>query len=73
MPEKFNLLGRKNRFPNSAGVHPSWLFFIKHCRALGFGEIEKLKIQDGLPVSAEESIKKIKRHNIRFQKTPIED
>lgn len=34
-------------------IHPSWIAFIRYCRELGFGEIEKLKIQDGLPLSAE--------------------
>lgn len=43
-----------------AGLHPSWLTFIRHCQELGFGEISQLKIQDGVPVFAEESTKKIK-------------
>lgn len=30
------------------------------CRKLGHGEIERLKIQDGLPVFAEKIIEKIK-------------
>ena len=45
---------------STAGLHPSWLAFIRHCQELGFGEISQLKIQDGVPVMAEESIKKIK-------------
>ena len=36
-------------------LHPAWLAFIRHCRELGFGEISQLKIQDGLPVMAEET------------------
>jgi hypothetical protein len=41
-------------------LHPAWLAFIRHCRELGFGEISQLKIQDGLPVMAEETKKKVK-------------
>jgi len=36
-----------------ASVHPAWVAFIRLCRELGHGEIENLKIQDGLPISAE--------------------
>jgi hypothetical protein len=43
-----------------AGLHPAWLAFIRHCQDLGFGEISQLKIQDGLPVMAEETTKKVK-------------
>lgn len=41
-------------------IHPIWYSFIKYCETLKYGEIEKLKIQDGLPVSAENTLKKIK-------------
>lgn len=41
-------------------IHPVWYSFIKYCEVLGYGEIEKLKIQDGLPLLAEEVKKKIK-------------
>ena len=41
-------------------LHPSWIALIRHCRQLGYGTIEKLKIQDGLPVVAEESVKRTK-------------
>lgn len=41
-------------------LHPAWVAFIRHCRDLGFGEISQLKIQDGLPVMAEETKKKVK-------------
>lgn len=44
-------------------LHPAWAAFIDFCEDLGFGEIEKLKIQDGLPMIAE-SVKK----KIHFQK-----
>ncbi|MFQ6069884.1 MAG: hypothetical protein ACE5LC_05080 [Candidatus Aminicenantales bacterium] len=41
-------------------VHPLWYSFIRYCEELKFGEIERLKIQDGLPLLAEEVKKKIK-------------
>ena len=41
-------------------LNPAWVTFIRHCQELGFGEISNLKIQDGLPVMAEEITKKIK-------------
>lgn len=41
-------------------LHPVWLSFIRYCLELKFGEIEKLKIQDGLPMLAEEVRRKIK-------------
>lgn len=41
-------------------LHTAWLQFIRYCTELGYGEIEKLKIQDGLPMIAETAIKKIK-------------
>ena len=41
-------------------VHPSWFIFIKYCQELKFGEIAKLRIQNGLPTIAEEVKKKIK-------------
>jgi hypothetical protein len=44
----------------SAGVHPAWLRLMRFCAELGHGEIEKLKIQDGLPMAAEVTRRKIK-------------
>ena len=41
-------------------LHPAWKAFIRYCRELQHGEIEQLKIQDGLPVLAEITRKKIK-------------
>jgi hypothetical protein len=41
-------------------VHPAWLRLIRYCAELGHGEIERLKIQDGLPMIAEVAVKKIK-------------
>ena len=41
-------------------LHPAWLALVRHCEELGYGEIERLKIQDGLPVIAETVKKKVK-------------
>ena len=41
-------------------LHPAWAAFIQYCERLGHGQIERLKIQDGLPVLAEITTKKIK-------------
>ncbi len=41
-------------------VHPAWLAFVRFCQHLQHGEIECLKIQDGLPVLAEVTTKKVK-------------
>jgi hypothetical protein len=41
-------------------IHPAWLALIRYCSELQPGEIEVLKIQDGLPVLAEVVRKKIK-------------
>ncbi len=43
-----------------APLHESWLALIHFCRELQYGEIEKIKIQDGLPVAAELATRKIK-------------
>ena len=41
-------------------VHPAWVAFVRFCEELRHGEIECLKIQDGLPVLAEVTTKKVK-------------
>ncbi len=41
-------------------LHPTWRAFVRYCAELQHGEIELLKIQDGLPVLAEVVKKKIK-------------
>ena len=41
-------------------VHPSWLRLMRYCSELNHGEIEKLKIQDGLPMTAEVTTKRVK-------------
>jgi hypothetical protein len=39
---------------------PAWREFIRFCRDLRHGEIERLNIQDGVPVLAEVITRKIK-------------
>ena len=41
-------------------VHPAWVRLMEYCAELGHGEIEKLKIQDGLPVVADVVREKVK-------------
>jgi len=41
-------------------LHPAWQAFIQYCRDLDHGEIDCIKIQNGLPVSAEVIKKKIR-------------
>jgi hypothetical protein len=45
---------------NAAPLHPAWLAFIRFCAELKHGEIDRLLIQDGLPVLAEMTKKKVK-------------
>jgi hypothetical protein len=44
----------------TAPLHPAWQAFLRFCAELRHGEIERLSIQDGLPVLAEMTKKKIK-------------
>ena len=46
--------------PSPKPLHPSWIAFLQYCAEMRHGEIERLKIQDGLPVLAEVTMKKIK-------------
>lgn len=45
---------------DAANLHLAWLQFIRYCGELGHGEIDKLKIQNGLPMIAELAVKKVK-------------
>jgi hypothetical protein len=45
---------------SSAALHPAWQSFMRYCAELRFGDIERLRIQDGLPVLAEETRKKVR-------------
>jgi hypothetical protein len=54
--------GRNARTNESTdGLSEAWRNFIRYCQQLGHGEIECLKIQDGVPVMAE-----VVREKIRF-------
>jgi hypothetical protein len=54
---------RTNRTTSSnedTALHPAWRAFVRYCQQMGHGEIERLKIQDGVPVLVEVSRQKIK-------------
>ncbi len=51
---------RTTDLPRINELHAAWLKFISHCQELSHGEIAKVQIQNGLPVSAEYIKKKIK-------------
>lgn len=44
----------------SRSMHPTWVAFVRYCEKLRHGDIERLRIQDGLPVLAEVTTKKVK-------------
>lgn len=52
--------GDSTRARSESQLHPAWQRLINYCMHLGHGEIEKLKIQDGLPMAAEVTTRKIK-------------
>ena len=54
------LVHRTSGALQSAGVHPAWMRLIRYCAELDHGEIEKLKIQDGVPVVANVVREKVK-------------
>jgi hypothetical protein len=41
-------------------LHPAWRAFMRYCAQLQHGDIERLSIQDGVPVFAELTTKKVK-------------
>ena len=49
-----------NLEPAEVALSASWLEFIRYCHTLGHGEIDKLYIQDGVPVLAEVITRKIR-------------
>ena len=55
-----SLTGCKSLGGAAEPVHPAWQRLMQYCANLGHGEIEKLKIQDGLPMAAEVTTRKIK-------------
>jgi hypothetical protein len=60
MAEAYNSGLLSKRIPENPSVHPAWQQLMRYCSELGHGEIEKLKIQDGLPVLAEVTTRKVK-------------
>ncbi len=52
--------GRAEKTNGTDCLHPAWRTFIRYCLQLQHGEIERLCIQDGLPVLAESTTKKVK-------------
>ncbi len=57
---------RRTREDPVAACHPSWRELIRFCQQLQHGEIDRLVIQDGLPVLAE-----MTRQKVKFNKTGI--
>lgn len=53
-------LGNRMHEAQARGVHPAWARLMEYCAELGHGEIEKLKIQDGVPVIADVVREKVK-------------
>ena len=51
---------RKSELRPNTDVHPAWVRLMQYCSELGHGEIEKLKIQDGVPVIADVVREKVK-------------
>lgn len=57
------IAGSKEKSENghSPGLlHPAWQAFMRYCEKLQHGDVERLRIQDGLPVLAEVTTKKVK-------------
>ncbi len=55
-----SILGSRTLGSRVGSVHPAWVRLMQFCAELGHGEIEKLKIQDGLPMTAEVTTRKVK-------------
>jgi ribosomal protein S12 methylthiotransferase accessory factor YcaO len=53
-------LGNRMHEAQVTRVHPAWARLMEYCADLGHGEIEKLKIQDGVPVIADVVREKVK-------------
>lgn len=49
-----------SRLTGDGPLSPAWRAFIRYCRDLRHGEIERLSIQDGVPVLAEVTKRKVK-------------
>lgn len=53
-------LGTRMHEAQVSRVHPAWARLMEYCAELGHGEIERLKIQDGIPVIADVVREKVK-------------
>ena len=58
--KNIGLVGPNPKRQSDRVIHPAWSAFIRYCAELEHGEIAILKIQDGLPVLAEVTRKKVK-------------
>lgn len=46
--------------PGADRLHPAWDQFIRYCEELQFGDLEKVRIQNGIPMLVEVTTKKVK-------------
>jgi len=58
--EKTGMMPTRPNGLSDARLHRAWQVFIRYCAEMQHGEIERLKIQDGLPVLAEVTTRKVK-------------
>jgi hypothetical protein len=54
------LVRRTSETQAKLDLHPAWIRLMRYCAELGHGEIDKLRIQDGLPVMADIVWEKVK-------------
>jgi hypothetical protein len=54
--------GNDSEIITERSIHPAWLALIRYCRELRHGELDRLSIQDGVPVIAESV-----RHKVKFK------
>lgn len=75
---------RKAERPNPANaIRPAWMALMRHCQAMGRGEIERIKVRDFVPMLIEKSMARLNLtwpdplsqpqlhgpiHNIRWQR-----
>jgi hypothetical protein len=59
-PERAPDYSRREQLVIHPTLHPVWAEFVRFCRELKYGEIENLRIQDGLPLMAEMVRRKVK-------------
>jgi hypothetical protein len=43
----------RQKGPAGETLHPAWRELMRLCKRMGFGELERIKIHDGLPVQVE--------------------